>query len=181
MVRFLLFSLILLAGFSRSGWTQTQPSAYTSPLSMAVGAEGSAFNPNYGPNWIYGGGFFVDLRFTRWVQAEAEGRWLRAHQFDDIYEDNYLIGPRVPIHTFGRFTPYAKVLIGVGTMNFQNNYAYGRFTNIAYGGGVDIAVSNRVTFRAVDFEYQQWPNWVQGTLSPYGISSGISYRIFGSR
>jgi hypothetical protein len=181
MKRLLFLSLILLAGLCRQASAQVQPAARGSEFGLDVGGEGSGFNPDYGPNWIYGGGLFIDLKLTRWIQGEAEGRWLRVHQFDNIYEDNYLIGPRVPIHRFWRATPYAKVLFGMGTMNFQDNYAYGRFTDIAFGGGVDLAVSKRVSFRAIDFEYQEWPSWVAGTLSPYGISVGVSYHVFGSR
>jgi hypothetical protein len=87
----------------------------------------------------------------------------------------------VPLHKFWKATPYAKVLIGVGKMNFNFNYATGRFTDIAYGGGVDIAVSKRLSVRAVDFEYQQWPAWLSSSLYPYGVSAGVSYRILGGR
>jgi hypothetical protein len=149
---------------------------------------GSIFQPDYAgnglpegsPNRLFGLGAYADLRFNRWVQAEFEARWLRFNQFLDIHEDNYLVGPRVPIHEFKklRATPYAKVLFGVGKMTFEYNYAYGRFTDIAYGGGVDFQVTRRVSVRAIDFEYQQWPNWVNGTLHPYGASVGIGYRIF---
>jgi len=76
---------------------------------------------------------------THWIQAEAEGRWLRYNQYLNINESNYLIGPgcrsrppRLARH------PYAKVLIGLGKMNFEFNSATGSFTDVAYGGGVDI-------------------------------------------
>jgi hypothetical protein len=157
------------------------PAAISRQFSITTGGMGTVFDPDYGSNKLAGVGAYVDIAFSRWVQAEAEGRWLRFHEAQDVYEDNYLIGPRLPIHTFGRFTPYGKVLIGMGSMNFQYSYAYGRFTDIAYGGGVDIRLSRRLTVRPVDFEYQQWPNWVQGSLSPYGVSAGFSYRVLGAR
>jgi hypothetical protein len=128
----------------------------------------------------------VDLKLTRWVQFEAEARWLRMNPYADIREDNYLIGPRLPIEKlrFWRATPYAKVLIGMSRMNFYLDGAYGHYTDIAYGGGVDIKLSKKITLRAIDFEYQQWLGWpnitgVQNTtLSPYGGSVGVSYKIF---
>jgi len=184
------FGLFLLACFAGTGAVaanaQVAPSATLNRLSISAGVLGSAFQPDYAgngvpetaSNWPMGPGAFVDVRFSRWVQIEAEGRWLRFNNFADIYQDNYLIGPRVPIHQFGRWTPYGKVLFGFSKMNFQNNYAYGRFADIAYGGGADMKLNNRFTLRAVDFEYQQWPNWINGTLKPYGVSVGISYRIF---
>jgi len=63
-------------------------------------------------------------------------------------------------------------------MNFQYNFAYGHFTDIAFGGGVDMPLTRKITLRAADVEYQLWPNWVNGTLKPYGGSVGLSYRIF---
>jgi hypothetical protein len=147
----------------------------------------SAFQPDYAggfvsgesPNRLYGAAAFVDVNFTRWFQVEAEGRWLRFNQFVDINETNYLIGPRLPIHRFGRFTPYIKALVGYGLMNFEFNNATGRFTALAYGGGVDVKLTHRISARG-DFEVQQWPLWINNQeLYPYGASVGISYRVFG--
>jgi opacity protein-like surface antigen len=184
--------IIVLAAASASA--QVVPSATKGQFSLTAGGLASAFQPDYAggvdrqgnpiaqtsPNRLYGIGAFVDVRFRRWFQVEAEGRWLRFNQFVDINEDNYLIGPRVPIHTFHfmRATPYAKVLAGFGRMNFQNNEAWGRFTAIAYGGGVDFKLTRRISARG-DFEYQQWPNWLNSSLYPYGVSAGVSYRILG--
>ena len=73
---------------------------------------------------------------------------------------------------------YGKALFGWGKMNFQYNFAYGRFADIALGGGVDYDLSKRISVRVADFEYQLWPNWVNGTLKPYGGSIGVAYKIF---
>jgi hypothetical protein len=70
-------------------------------------------------------------------------------------------------------------------MNFEDNDAWGRFTDIAYGGGVDFRLSKRFSARG-DFEYQQWPRWpnipesgiANTTLFPYGASVGVGYKIF---
>jgi len=175
-----LFLALLVTGWS-SARAQVEPTAWARQFSITVGGEGSFFQPDYGPNRLGGVGTFVDVSFTRWIHAEAEGRWSRLHQYQNIYQDNYLIGPRLPLRRFWKATPYVKVLAGVGSMNFQYNYAHGRFTDIAYGGGVDIALTRRWSVRAVDFEYQQWPSWLNSSLYPYGASAGISYRILGGR
>jgi len=149
----------------------------------------SGFQPDYGgggfaetgPNRLYGLGTYVDVKFNRWVQIEAEGRWLQLNQLDNINQSNYLIGPRYPIRKlhFWRATPYAKVLIGYANMNFEFNEATGRFTDIAYGGGLDVKLTKRISVRAIDFEYQQWPKWINNQqLFPYGASVGIGYRVF---
>ena len=116
---------------------QVAPSAYARPFSITAGGLASGFQPDYGPNYLYGVGAFVDVKFSRWAQIEGEGRWLRFNQFANIYEDNYLIGPRVPIRRIWKANTYAKVLGGYGIMNFQYNYAHGRFYAIAFGGGAE--------------------------------------------
>jgi len=184
------FVFVLLACLFGAGAlearAQVAPSATARQLSLSAGGMGSLFQPDYAGNGtpqessnrLLGYGAFVDVKFTRWFQLEAEGRWLRLHEFEDIREDNYLLGPRVPIRRFGRFTPYGKFLVGYGKMNFEFNYAHGRFADLAYGGGMDMKLTNRLNLRAFDFEFQQWPNWINGTLHPYGGSVGISYKVF---
>ncbi|MGA9669425.1 MAG: outer membrane beta-barrel protein [Terracidiphilus sp.] len=187
-VVFLFLSGLLVAGgFSASA--QVVPAAAGRQFSVTAGGMFSGFQPDYAgggvpdtaPNRLYGVGTYVDVKFTRWFQIEAEGRWLRLKQFDNINETNYLIGPRLPIQKlhFWRATPYAKVLIGLGDMNFEFNEATGRFTDIAYGGGLDWKLNRRISVRAIDFEYQQWPKWINNDqLKPYGASVGVAYRIF---
>jgi hypothetical protein len=111
--------------------------------------------------------------------VEAEGRWLRFNEYSGEDMSHYLVGPRVPIHRFGRFDTYGKVLVGVGRMTFPLDYGHGSFTALAYGGGADYRLSRKLTIRAVDFEYQQWPKWLPGeALYPWGVSVGVGYRVF---
>ena len=182
------------------------PSATKSRVSLTVGGLASAFQPDYDAeyngNWVeaspyrlYGFGTYVDVKFSRWVQIEGEARWLRFNQFDNIYQDNYLIGPRIPIHHFHflRATPYAKALIGYAHMGLGNvyigdglfvNLKSGDFTDLAFGGGVDLKLTKRFSIRAFDFEYQDYPKFIEdkgknlGPLYPYGASVGIGYKIF---
>jgi len=160
---------------------QVAPAAYRRGLSVSAGGLASVFQPDFAggisaqesPNRLYGMGAYVDVRFSRWVQIEAEGRWLHYNEFMGINENTYMIGPRVPIHTFFRhWTPYGKFLFGVGTGSLLTGPS-GAF---AYGGGLDYRLSRRLTIRAFDFEFQDWR--VAPTLYPYGGSAGISYRIF---
>jgi hypothetical protein len=188
--------LALVAAVALSAYGQVVPSAFAKGLSLRAGGEASVYQPDYTgfgipehapfSNYLYGIGTYVDLKVTPWIQFEAEGRWLRFRQVDGIYEDNYLIGPRLPIYRwhFKHATPYAKVLIGYGKLNFENGNGWGRYTQLAYGGGLDIKMSKRINVRLPDFEYQQWLNWTEGNgksynLFPYGVSVGVSYRVFG--
>lgn len=180
----LLFVLIFSAAFAHA---QAVESATARQFSITAGALGSAFNPHDrnagayagGTNYLIGLGTYVDVHFTHWFQLEGEARWLRFNEYAGEYQDNYLLGPKIPIHRFGRADVYGKVMIGVGKMTFPYNYGYGTFTALAYGAGVDYNLSQKLTLRPIDFEFQQWPAWLPGSsLYPYGFSMGIGYRVF---
>lgn len=152
------------------------------------------FQPDFAGNWqapsyeypkaqaadngLFGVGAYVDVRFSRWVQIEAEGRWQRFNQYANIHEDNYLVGPRVPIRRFWKANVYGKALVGFSNMNFDTLNDHGRFTTLAFGGGADIRITRKLSFRAVDVEYQYWPEWGNTSLSPYGVSMGVGYKVF---
>lgn len=195
-----LFCFLLAAG-SLSARGQVVPSATAQRLSVTAGAMGSVFQPNFKGNWtltnnqwiptseasdwaLIGVGAYVDVKFSRWLQFEAEARFLRFNQYQNIHQDNYLVGPRIPLHRFGRFTPYAKALVGITSMDMGPNPndtgpdPAGRFLNAAYGGGVDVKLNRKFTLRAFDAEYQQMPNTYGNSFSPYGASVGLGYKIF---
>lgn len=174
-----LLDLLLLAG-GVSAAAQVAPSATgAARLPITVGGVGSVFQPDYagggvaqaGPDALFGVGAYLDVRFTRWVQLEAEARWLAFNAYRGFTEENYLIGPRIPLYHFGRSTPYAKVLFGVGNGDFLT----GASSAIAFGGGLDYRLNKRLTLRLVDFEYQRWSS--SPKLFPYGGSSGIGFNF----
>ena len=181
---------MLFAGAVAAG-AQVVPSATGRQVSITAGGMASAFQPDFAYNWqnnypvaqagpkpLLGVGAYVDIRLRRWVQFEAEGRWMRWNQYQGIYQDNYLIGPRLPVYRFWKATVYGKALAGYSKMSFDTFGDHGKFTDIAFGGGVDIKLTKKISFRAVDVEYQYYPWWGNTTLSPYGASVGVGYKIF---
>jgi hypothetical protein len=190
---------ILFADIAVCACAQVASSATNRQLSITAGGMASIFQPDYvAGHWacttptdeycwhpvagssnqpLFGVGAYVDVKFNRWAQIEAEGRWLRFNQDGNVHQDNYLIGPRVPVYHFRRANVYAKTLVGFSQMTFDSSN-HGRFTTLAFGGGMDVKLTKRVSFRAADFEYQYWPTWDNSTLSPYGASMGVSYKIF---
>ena len=187
MRRLVVVLFLILISAARLASAQVVESASARQLSVTAGGFGSVFNPadsatpfyQAGSNYLVGLGAYGDVRFSRWIQLEAEGRWLRFNQYNGEHMDNYLIGPKVPVHRFGRFDAYGKVLIGIGKMTFPFDYGHGTFTALAYGGGADYRLSKRLTIRAVDFEFQQWPDWLPGSaLYPWGVSVGAGYKVF---
>lgn len=174
-----LLGMIVLALGAFSASAQVAPSAYSRRASVWAGGEGSWFQPDYAgqgvaqssPQRLYGIGAYVDGDFSRWIQVEAEGRWLRWNQYAGIDQNTYMIGPRVPIHEFRRFTPWGKFLIGFGSGTFLT----GRTTAWAYGGGADYHIGRKFNLRG-EYEYQNWR--VTPTLHPSGLSVGLSYRVW---
>jgi hypothetical protein len=167
---------------------QVVPSATERVFSVRAGGLASAFQPDFaggtgagtGPQRLYGVGAYVDARFSRWLQPEVEMRWGRFNEYQPgtqnppIDENTYSIGERVPIMTFHKFTPYGKVLAGLG----NGSWLTGNALVITYGGGVDYRLNRKFTIRCADFEYQQWKINSAITIWPYGLSAGLSYKIF---
>jgi len=166
---------------------QTTPASPCYPTSFCQPVS------NTSASWLFGVGAYVDVKFTRWIQLEGEARWLRFNQYNPtqtaaggIYQDNYLIGPRIPIRRFWKANFYGKALVGYGKMALGaypgactgTCTANGRFTDVAFGGGADIRLTRKFTLRAFDAEYQYWPQWGSSSLSPYGVSVGVGYRVF---
>jgi hypothetical protein len=195
MKRFAVFSYsILFAVVAISAHAQVVPTATARQFSITAGGMASVFQSDFTGLWTYtapsypaaqsssqplfGAGAYVDVKLSRWVQLEAEGRWQRFNESAGIYQDNYLIGPRYPVYRLGRSKLYVKALAGYSKMNFDVYGDHGKFTDLAFGGGVDVKLTKRLSFRAVDFEYQYWPQWGNSTISPYGASMGIGYKIF---
>jgi hypothetical protein len=188
-----IFVVCLLAG-AAGAHAQAVYAASRRGTQITVGGIGSLFQPDFQGDWtatapyypvahsaqypLIGIGAYVDFKKSRWIQFEAEGRWLRWNQYHQIDQDVYQIGPRIPIHRFGRFTPYGKALVGTAKMRFDQLGHTGSFTDLAFGGGVDVRVSRRFSLRMADVEYQYWPRWGTSTISPYGVSVGVGYRVY---
>lgn len=141
------------------------------------GAGASGYTLNYGDRKMLGITGWVDADTVRRFGVEAEGRWLEYHQVANVHVETYLIGGRYHFDV-GRFQPYAKFLVGAGEFNFPYNYATGGFLVVAPGAGLDYRLSRRWSVRAVDFEYQDWPQFSYGAMTSVGISAGLRYRIF---
>ncbi len=180
--------ILSLFYFSTSGRADAQAaeSATSRQFNITAGGMGSAFSrgggshPLYGSsaNFLAGPGTYVDFHFTHWIQVEGEARWLRFHDAAGEHQDNYLIGPKVPVVQFGSAQVYGKAMVGVGKMTFPNHYGYGTFTALGFGGGIDYRLSRKMSVRG-DFEFQDWPNFLPDqAMRPLGVTIGVGYRVF---
>ncbi len=152
--------------------TATGPGSY-----VAIGGGVSGFQADYGHQDLGGCFVYVDLKPQWRIGLEGEARFLRFHDFEQVTESTYLGGLHVALLRPRRLQPYAKFLAGVGKMTLPFGYAHGSFLTYTPGAGLDVAVNDRITVRALDFEYQQWPQFPYGALNPYGFSTGISVRL----
>ena len=144
---------------------------------LSAGVMGSGYTLQYGQRKMAGIAGFVDLDTKRRFGIEAEGRWLEFHQTANVHAETYSIGGRYHFDV-GRFQPYAKGLVGFGDFNFPYNYAHGRYLVVTAGGGLDFRLTRRIYVRAVDFEYQDWPQFTFGNMNSFGVNAGLRVRIF---
>ncbi len=187
-VRELLVAAVALCGIlGGAAQAQKLPTATAPGAYLTVGGTYGGFNAEYpDPGRILGGfGVYADLNVRRHWGIEGEVRWLRQNEFENSNETTYLVGPRYEVHR-GRYSPYAKALIGGGKLTFHDlngHYSgYATYTVFAFGGGLDVNLTEKIKLRAVDFEYQDWPSFYYPgfppqKITPYGLSAGISYRV----
>lgn len=157
---------------------QARPAAAGPDTYVAVGGGVSAFQADYGQRVLGGGVVYADVNPTWRYGFEGEARYLRLHTDEDVTETNYLAGVRVALKPWG-FQPYAKLLVGAGRISLPFHYGEGTYLTFAPGGGVDYSISDRLSVRVIDFEYQIWPDFSYGPLRPYGISAGLKFRLNG--
>jgi len=168
----------------RAAHAQAVPAAEAGGIRLSAGGTVSGYELGYGQVKIMGGTAFADFDTLRHFGVEGEIRWLTFHSAADQKgpaadetASTYMGGMRYS-RFFGRFQPYAKGLVGIGQFNYPYKLAKETDLVIAPGGGVDFRITRRIRWRAVDFEYQLWPNFNYGQMSSYGVSSGIRVKIF---
>lgn len=144
---------------------------------LSLGGGLSFFQADYGGQKLAGGFVYADSNPQWRVGLEGEARYLRLHNFEQVTETNYVGGLRVQLLHPRRYQPYVKFLAGMGRVTLPFGYAHGAFLDYVPGAGLDLAITPSVTLRAVDVEYQHWPRFTFGALSPYGVSMGLSVRL----
>jgi hypothetical protein len=168
----------------RAAHAQAVPAADAGGMRLSAGGAVSGYELGYGQVKILGGSAFVDADTLRHFGVEGEARWLTFHlpadqkgPAADEHASTYLAGLRYSRY-YGRFQPYAKGLVGFGLFNYPYNFARETDLVIAPGGGVDFRITRRIRWRAMDFEYQLWPQFNYGQMSSYGLSTGVRVKIF---
>lgn len=153
--------------------TATGPGSY-----VAVGAGVATFNSDYGKQQLAGAVVLADVQPHWRVGLEGEARILNLHSMQQVHETTLLGGVRVEVLPRPqRLNPYVKFLAGAGEITLPYGYAHGGFLTYASGAGVDLDLSDRLSLRLLDVEYQYWPSFPYGALRPYGVSTALLFRI----
>lgn len=158
--------------------SQALPTATGPGSNVSLGGTFSVYQADYGKQYLGGASIYTDIHPHWRYGVEAEARWLRLNQSEEVFESSYLVGPRVIVSPRSiAFEPYVKLLVGAGRISLPFHYAKGGFFAYAPGGGIDYSIGNYMKLRVIDFEYQRWPDFPYGSLRPYGISFGVSFRL----
>jgi opacity protein-like surface antigen len=173
---FLCLSLLLAS----HAVAQVAPAMQAPRFNLQVGGEFSIFKPDFGAQSLLGIGAYADLDLPRWIGVEAEARTLSFNKYQNkLRMDSGSGGARFFFPYHQRLVPYAKGLIGFGSIDFPFHGPYDHDTMLLYtiGGGADYKLSHRISIRG-EYEYQFWPDFLGKGLSPHGVNIGASYRIF---
>ncbi len=168
-------------------FTQTAPAAYQGHLPFTIGAGVSNYaidwdnqrmfgitvtgqwRPGFVPNRLYGLGIDIEGRDIDYDRPHVIASNFR--------QDTVAGGPIYTSHHFRKFQPYAKFLVGIGSIDFHSrvpHYDHDTRTIYAPGGGIQYWMLPHLWVRA-DYEYQMWPGLFRKTLDPQGVTLGASY------
>jgi len=176
---FLAALIAVSLGSSCLAQAQAVPSAFREGYSLSAGGSASGDYMQYGERKMVGINAFADMDGRHDFGIEAEASFVLFNQTANVNDTVYSIGPRYHLNPSRKMQPYAKALVGIGEFNFPSyGLAHGSYLVITPGAGVDLRLSRRIWFRAVDFEYQVWPQFTYGVMSNPSISTGIRVRIF---
>jgi len=177
----LICSLCCLLGGTRHLFAQAE---FTAERRLSIPVGGGASLGNAG---IPSGESVLYTKVNGWKlygTFDPNPRWglessVQTFRGDDISERTFFIGPRY-FRSFRRYTPYAKALLGRGTMAFPKGAGEISVPIIAIGGGLDYRASRNLQVR-VDCEFQRWLGFsekvtnFQGDLKPRTVFLGFSY------
>ena len=170
------FSQVVPSYERKSGWPFT------------VGAGPVSYDVDLGHGRMYGFAGWFDIYPGKLpsilhghLGAEGELREIRfgaSSSQPNVRYDTAAMGLIYMWHRLHNVRPYAKILIGDGSVDFPRlspTYSHDTRTFTAPGGGIEFRVKQDIWVRA-DYEYQRWQSLaVYGNLKPQGFTLGVSY------
>ena len=183
-------SAVILVSAAFSSFAQVAPEAKSLGIPLTVGVGYS----NYATDWhgrLEGPSLWVDWYLNKGPALlqgfglEAEARDLNyGRNTPNLRMDTAAGGPIYRWRHFNRFTPYAKFLVGYGSIDFVTsnpNYSHDTRDVLGPGGGAEYRALGNLWVRG-NYEYQFWPDFFNHhDLNPTGFTVGVSYDMGGFR
>lgn len=184
-LKIILTVLVFGAVISASGQIVPQATEKSDGIPLTIGTGYS----NYYSDWngrLSGPVIWVDWScygrrsYMHGFGVELEARDLnydRTGSIPNLRMDTASAGAVYTWRRFNKFNPYAKVLVGLGSIDFISsnpNYRHDTRTISSWGGGLEYRIFPQVWVRA-DYEYQFWPQLPLHTLNPQGFTIGAKY------
>lgn len=180
---FFLMSIGLCAALSSlPAMAQVAPTATVTGLPLGVGGGFSDYSLDYGQGRrMLGISGWADYDLWRGLGVEVEGTAIdfdKPSTLQRMSQNSIKGGAIYRARPFWGVRPYAKALIGIGSIHFPSNdplYTHDTFVVEAFGGGVEYRVWNTVYLRG-DYEYQLWNQFLGNkNLTPNGFTIGATY------
>ena len=167
---------------------QVAPAAEMGGIPLAVGGGYSSYDVDWGHGRMGGGTVWLDWRLfsatpsLRGLSVEAEARDISlggSSTQPNLRQDTIGAGILYAWPHFHNFRPYAKLVGGLGSEDFNVNlphYHHDTRTMFAPGVGIDYRIAGHIWARA-DYEYQLWQPLLSltKTPNPQGFTGGILY------
>jgi opacity protein-like surface antigen len=173
-------------------FSQTVPEANKGNLPIVIGGGVSDYLLDWGYGrrmqgvTVWADWYFTDqFRLLEGVGIEAEGTdldWNRPAGVPNMRHDTGQAGLTYTWRHFRTFDPYAKMLGGIGSIDFPAPpdypyYTHDTFSIFSPGGGVEYRIRDHVWVRG-DYEYQFWHQaFGPHDLNPNGFTIGATYHF----
>ena len=183
-----LIPAVLFAVAALPVFAQTSPAASQGGVPVVIGVGMSYFSPDWGPGRrMVGVSAWVDL-FPRGLPRKLDGLGIEAagHAMDfgvtsdvppNLRQDTGEGGVIYAWNRYRNFRPYAKFLVGLGSIDFPRvgTYSHDKFLVTDPAGGAEYRVWQHVWIRG-NYEYQYWHHtFGPHDLNPNGVTIGASY------
>jgi Outer membrane protein beta-barrel domain len=167
-------------------FSQVAPAVNISGLPLGIGGGFSDYSVDYGPGQrMIGASAWADYNLFRGLGIEAEGTSILGDKpavLQRMRQDTIKGGAIYKMHPFYRIRPYAKALLGLGSIDFPSGnplYTHDTYTMYAFGGGGEYKMWKTLYARG-DYEYEVWPNYHGShSLNPNGFTIGATYYLRG--
>ena len=187
-IRLTLYLLLVVGSYP--AFSQATPTASRAlQVSAFGGLSGVYTGLNGGRNLSITAGADLGFqsRYSLYPSIELRGTYPISNGHIDS-QKNVLGGLRVA-KIYGRFSPYADILAGLGQIHYDPlypnltrtfAYSYSSSTVISPGGGLNYRLNDRFGVK-IDAQYQRYstPVTASGHLYATPITVGVIYRFFG--